>query len=191
MSDQMGDHATVEAERVATRARPLPASWTVERARDAYLEENGFKLAAYDAPRTEAAFAKIRFSVPNTPHHRWGIMLHDLHHVATGYGTNPAGEGEISAWELRRGIRPLGFYVGTIVVLGTLMGLLVAPIRTVRACRRAGESRGSLFHLDMAYEELLKLTVGQLRERLGIARTGLAGEARRLHSLAPDPATRP
>lgn len=100
----------------ASCEQPLPSNWSVEQGLNAYLEENGFTVKAYDAPRTPASFLGLRFSVPNTPRHRWAIMLHDLHHVATGYGTDPAGEGQISAWECRRGLRPLGLYVGSIGV---------------------------------------------------------------------------
>ena len=44
------------------------------------------------------------------------VRWHDLHHVATRFGTDNVGEGEISAWELRRGLRGLGPYVGAIVL---------------------------------------------------------------------------
>jgi len=163
----------------------LPSSWTVERGRDAYLAENGFTLAAYDAPRTPASLLGIRFSVPNPPRHRRAIMLHDLHHVATGYGTDPAGEAQISAWELRRGLRPVGLYVASIVVSGTLLGVLVAPRRTLRAWRAAGPGR-SLFHeTELGYADLLELRIGELRGRLGIPEDGLASGPRGLHSLAP------
>ena len=88
--------------------------------------------------------------------------------AATGYGTDLRGEGEISAWELRRGIRPLGFYVGSIVLSGALLGLLIAPVRTIRAWRRSGRTP-SLFGMhDRSYDELLTLTVGELRELLAI-----------------------
>jgi hypothetical protein len=112
---------------------PFPAALLVEQGRDSYLAENGFTVAAYDAPRTQASVWGVRFSVPNTPKHRWAIMLHDLHHVATGYGTDLIGEGEVSAWELRGGLRPLGLYVGSIVLGGALFGMLIAPRRVWRA----------------------------------------------------------
>ena len=79
------------------RTQPFPADWTVDAALQLYLDENGFTREHYAAPRTPASFLGIGFSVPNTPKHRWAIQLHDLHHVATGFGTNPAGEGQISA----------------------------------------------------------------------------------------------
>jgi hypothetical protein len=160
----------------------------VHAARDAYLDENGFTVRGYDEPRTEASFFGFRFSVPNTPRHRWAIMLHDLHHVATGFGTDLTGEGEISAWELRRGLRGAGLYVGSIITGGVLMGLLVAPRRTLRAWRAAA-GKASLFQATRPYEELLVLDVGALREFLRVPRAGLATEPRKLHSLAPERST--
>ncbi len=67
---------------------------------------------------------------PESPSHRRAIRPHDLHHVATGFGTDNAGEGELSAWPLRRGLRGTGAYVGAIVVMNTTVGLLVASRRT-------------------------------------------------------------
>lgn len=165
--------------------RPLPAAWPADRALQAYLDENGFTRAGYDGPRTEAAFLGIRFSVPNTPRHRWAIMRHDLHHVVTGYGTDLRGEGEISAWELRGGLRGLGLYVGAIVVFGTLLGLGIAPVRTIRAWH---QNRGrSLLSTerDRDYDDLLRMTVGELRCCLGLPTAGVARRRRGLYALAP------
>lgn len=96
---------------VDARSTPWPAAWTVREARDAYLAENGFTVATYDVPRTPVYILGLRFSVPNTPTHRRAIRWHDLHHVVTGYGTDPVGEAESSAWELRRGLAGLDLYV--------------------------------------------------------------------------------
>ena len=168
-----------------SRSNPLPPGWTVRAGLDAFLHENGYSFEQYDAPRTPASLLGIGFSVPNTARHRWAIMLHDLHHVATGFGTNAVGEGEISAWEFRRGIRPLGLYVGFIVVGGVFLGLLVAPRRTLRVWR-ASERRPSLFHLqEYSYTDLLAMTIGELRDLLGLPAAGLSAHPRRLHSLAP------
>jgi hypothetical protein len=162
---------------------PYPREWNVKQGRDEYLRENGWTLEAYDAPVTEASVFRIPLRIPNTPQHRWGIMLHDLHHVATGYGTDLAGEAEISAWELRRGLRGLGGYVGSLVVAGFVGGLLVAPRRTMRAWRR-GPGRESLFQTRLTYEALLGLSVGKLRELLGVPSGGVAQGPQRLHSKA-------
>ena len=166
-------------------SNPYPAQWSVLAARDAYLAENGFSIEAYDSPFTDAKLAGgIAIKVPNTKKHRWALMLHDLHHALLGYGTDPAGEAEVSAWELRRGLRPVGLYVGSIVASGALFGLLVAPRRTLRAFRATGP-RPSLFHEPLPYEQALTLTLGELRELLGVPRDGLNKSGRGRHAGAP------
>jgi hypothetical protein len=162
---------------------------TVRQGRDAYLAENGFTIGAYDAPKTDAAVLGVRIQVPNTARHRWAIMLHDLHHVATGYGTDMAGEAEISAWEARRGLGGVGAYVAAIIVSGALSGVLVAPRRTARAWSLPVTTR-SLFVENIDYPALLELTIGELRERLGVPQTGLSG-SRSLHAFAPSATARP
>jgi hypothetical protein len=163
---------------------PFPASMRVADARDAYLRENGFTLAEYDAPRTKAFLFGFTFSVPNTKNHQRGIMLHDLHHVATGFGTDLTGEGEISAFEARGGTQGLDLYVTSLVLLGVVTGMVVAPRRTLRAFRLSWRCR-TLFADERAYEEMLSGTVGELRARLGLPRDGIASAARGLHSKAP------
>lgn len=173
---------------LATRELPFPAHWTVRRARDAYLAENGFRVEDYDAKWTGASFFGVPFVVPNTKKHRWGIMLHDLHHVATGFGTDLVGEGEISAFELRHGFRGLDAYVSSIVLAGFAVGLVLAPRRTLAAWR-AGRAARALFGLDVAYERLLEMSVGELRALLGVPEDGVAIAPRRLHDRAPVLAT--
>ena len=171
---------------------PFTAEMTVRQARDAYLAENGFTVEAYDARWTDASFLGLRVRVLNTPRHRVGIMLHDLHHVATGFGTDLVGEGEISMWEARRGLGALGAYVGAIVVSGALLGLLLSPRRALQAWRdsRGGRSLFPLCQLDVAdftarYGELLDKTVGDFRRELGVPEDGVARGPRKLHDYAP------
>jgi hypothetical protein len=153
-------------------------------ARDIYLAENGFTTAAYDSATTSGSFLGMEFSVPNPPSHQRAIRLHDLHHVATGFGTDHAGEAEISAWQARRGLRAAGMYV-TIIVLGNaLLGAVFAPRRTFAALRPAS-ARGSLFSMTVDYDTLLEGTVGELREMLFIPQRGVTVLPRRLHALAP------
>lgn len=157
------------------------------RVRDAlsvYLAENGFTTASYDSPRTEGSILGVKLSVPNPPSHQRAIKLHDLHHIATGFGTDHAGEGEISAWQARRGLRAAGLYVTAIVTTSALLGFVFAPRRTWTVLRDPGAKR-SLFNARVAYESLLDRTVGELREMLGIPERGLAAHPRGLHAHAP------
>jgi hypothetical protein len=180
-----GTIAIRQAPPASSLAAPVPADWSVREGRDAYLAENGFKVEDYDLSRTPASFLGMTFSVPNTPNHRRAIMQHDLHHVATGFGTDPAGEAEISGWEARFGLRPLDAYVRSLVITGVLLGVLLAPLRTWRAWRAARTSAPLFEHGDDAYEALLELRVGELRDRLGVPRAGLTLAPRKLHSTAP------
>jgi hypothetical protein len=168
-----------------THTGAVAGALTVRAGRDCYLAENGFTLEAYDAKWTPASLLGFTFYVPNTSHHRRAIMWHDLHHVATGYGTDPAGEGEISAWELRRGLAGLDLYVSAIVISGTLLGLLVAPRRTFRAWSDSGGTGRTLFaRASSEYDALLACSVAELREQLGVPEQGVA-QQHGLHSTAP------
>lgn len=170
-----------------SRNQPLPPLWKVERGLLAYLDENGFKREDYASKWTPAAILGIPILVPNTAKHRWAIMLHDLHHVATGYGTDTAGEGEIAAWEVRRGILSVGLYVGGIILSALLMGLIFAPRKTVAAWK-SSNGKGSLFKTEShEYKELLEMSIGELRENLGLDRDGHYRDYRKLHSGAPGP----
>lgn len=161
-----------------------PAHWTVRDARDAYLSENGFTLGSYDEPTTDVTLGPFTLRFPNTPKHRRALMRHDLHHVATGYGTDFVGEYEISVWEIRLGLAGIGRYVSAIVASGALGGVLFAPRRARAAWRAAERSRGNLFGDRFGYEELLSMTVGELREALGLPRGGLT-DGHGVHAHAP------
>jgi hypothetical protein len=167
-----------------TRARNWPSHWSVRRARDEYLSENGFTVEEYEAPWTSGSLFGIPIKVPNTRAHARAIRLHDLHHVVTGYGTDMIGEGEISAWELRGGATGAGLYVASIIFSGFLLGLLLAPRRTLRAWRAGGRAK-TLFDASHPYEDLLVQDVGELRVLLGVDRQGVAELPRALHARAP------
>ena len=74
-------------------------------------------------------------------------------------------------WEIRRGLRPLGLYVGAIVTMLALLGVLVAPKRMLAAWRASGDT--NLFVLDPPYDDLLDFTVKDLRDLLGLPHDGV------------------
>jgi hypothetical protein len=164
---------------------PLPAGMRVRDGRDAYLAENGFTTEGYTSPTTKGSILGMAIRVPNPPAHQRGLRLHDLMHVATGYGTDHAGEAELSAWQMRRGMRGAGGYVTAIVAFNIVLGLVFAPRRTLAVAFGATGSGGSLFSSPLDYESLLDLTVGELRERLGIPPRGVASRPRGFHAHAP------
>jgi hypothetical protein len=165
-------------------AHPVPASMRLRDALAAYLAENGFTAEAYDSPTTSGSFLGLKFAVPNPPSHQRAVRLHDLLHVATGFGTDHAGEAEISVWQARRGVGASGIYVTSIVMLNVLLGVVFAPRRTLQALRES-TAGASLFSLAVDYEALLERTVGELREMLSIPQAGLATRPRERHAHAP------
>ena len=112
--------------------------------------------------------------LPNPRSRRIMVPLHDLHHVATGYDADLQSEAEIGAWELAAGCTTPTLWI--INTVAALLGLVVAPRRTLRAFR-AGRTARTLYVLRVNYSDLLDLTVGELRLRLSINDEG-AGVSR-------------
>jgi hypothetical protein len=168
----------------ASREQPLPSTMRVRDALAVYFSENGFDAEAYDSATTTGSFFGRKVSVPNPPAHQRGIRLHDLLHLVTGFGTDHTGEGELSAWQARRGFRGMGLYVAAIVAINTGVGLVVAPRRTLAAFKSAGAGP-SLFASDVGYESLLDRRLGELRALLGAPERGVATLPRGLHAHAP------
>ncbi len=164
--------------------RVAGAGVAVREARDQYLGDNGFDVAGYTAPTFELeVFGRpVRFR--NTRGRQRVVPLHDLHHVATGYGTDYVGEAEIGAWELRGGCPTLILWA--LNGAAVLIGLFLAPRRVVRAWRRAKGQR-TLYRSGLGYDEALAMTVGALRAHLGLAAEGLVRGPVRLHGKAPGP----
>jgi hypothetical protein len=157
---------------------------TLLEGRNLYLRENGFSMSTY-----EERWARIPLlwglvvAIPSPVSRGHALRMHDFHHVLTGYGTDIAGEAEISAWELSRGLRGLPAYVKVLVLSVLFMGLVLYPRRTWRALRVA-PGKGSLFGRHAQYDTLLARKVGELRAELGLPCEGIAS-ARKLHAEAP------
>ena len=132
-----------------------------------YYRVNYFGDHAFRDPWVWVKLGPISFPFPNPPARRAAIHLHDLTHMITGYDTSWTGEGEVAAYELASGFPPK-FWIGWIYSPMTLFtGFLVAPRRVIRAWRR-GRGRSNLYKLDLPWEELRTLSLGELRRRTGL-----------------------
>jgi hypothetical protein len=138
---------------------------TVREGRDRYLAENSLSTESYKARRFPIYVGRRPFYVPNPGFLPW----HDLHHVATGYRTGLIGEAEISAYELRAGCGSLMIFI--LCVGAILITLFVAPRRVWRAWKLARGSR-SLYNTKVPYEQLLEMSVVELRQYLGLPHEG-------------------
>jgi hypothetical protein len=151
-------------------AAPYPDGLLLEEARDQFLAANGLKLADYAAPTFTIGFCGVPLKFPNTPSRKRVVPLHDLHHVLTGYGTDWMGEAEIGAWELRTGCTTFVAYF--LNGGGVLIGLFLSPGRVWRAFRAAKGQR-TLYRDSLDYDSILRMTVGEVRNRLGIPAPGI------------------
>jgi ubiquinone biosynthesis protein Coq4 len=159
-----------------------PSSLTVAEARQRYFAENMFGDGGYDRGFTESKVGPLVVRLPNSETRKRGLRIHDLHHIATGYDTTLLGEAKVSAWELGSG--GIGKYgsAKAYLYLGVLVGVFINP-RAVHRAYRLGKSCRNLYHLEFS-EELLSITVGELRRRTGISKDKRADKA-------PEPAPGP
>jgi len=98
------------------------------------------------------------------------LPVHDLHHVATGFGSGLIGEAEISAFELRAG---WGTPFILVLCLGAAaIGLVLAPRRVIHAWRLPRGAQ-SLYASTLPYENLLNMSVHELRYLMRIPSSGL------------------
>jgi hypothetical protein len=146
----------------------IPSEQTLRSARDHYFAVNRFGPdGGYDKPFVEFKLGPIPLAIPNGPSRVRAVRYHDLHHVVTGYGTDPIGEFEIAAWELGAGCRAFPFAFG-INLAGLAGGAVRAPRRTFRAYVRGRASR-SLY--GQALESLLDQSVSAVQDQVGVARS--------------------
>lgn len=94
------------------------------------------------------------------------IILHDVHHMLTGYPPTWKGEAEVAAWEIASGgcgWHPL-YWLDRLTFL--LLGLVAAPRATLRALRRGWRGH-NLYGEDP--EAVLDRELDAVRADVGIA----------------------
>lgn len=149
----------------------IDANENVRNARDRHLAAAEQSTRAYDDPKFVVRVGALSLRLPNPGF----LHLHDLHHVALGYDTSLVGEAEVSAFELRAGWgKPLIF----LLCLGSISIGVLWPRRLWRAWRRARGTQ-SLYKAQVPYEDLLTMTVGELRRLIGLDDVARLGNAPR------------
>ena len=144
-----------------------PSMTTLQAARSRFFERADLGGdGGYGAKWVRVETKPFAVYFPNTRCRVETAKLHDLHHIATEYGTDWPGEAEIAAWELGGGCGRHGW--AWLVDLGAFtVGLVLVPWRLWRAFIR-GRRAANLYHSGFAEEQLATVTVGTLRTALGI-----------------------
>ena len=131
--------------------------------RDAKLSPDG----GYGDRWVRVETKPIPFYFPNWPSRVAAARLHDLHHLATDYETDWPGEAEIAAWEIASGCAR--YHAAWILNFGGFgAGLVVAPRRLFRAFLRGRRAKTNLYKSSFDESRLDKITVGMLRDQLGL-----------------------
>jgi hypothetical protein len=144
----------------------------------AYLERYDLGDGGYTDDWSVFTFGWVPVMLPNTDGRKKALRAHDMHHLATGCNAvYDEGELDLVAYELRSG-GPGSFYLmGWMILLHLFaLGTLVRPRHLFRLFVRARGTR-NLFGKTVG-EEIYGLSVGELRERLGLTRKGLVWNAR-------------
>jgi len=105
---------------------------------------------------------------PNFDARRRALRLHDIHHLATEYQTDLAGEAEISAWEI--GGSCTTYWAAWLLNSSAFCyGWACLPRRVFRAFVRGRRTR-NLYHEEWC-DGFLEETVGHMRRHLELDRT--------------------
>jgi hypothetical protein len=121
---------------------------------------SGIDTATYRSARLRVQLGFITLVFPNPGQ----LPLHDLHHAVLGVPMTFWGEVEVSTFELRTGV-PTAL-IALLCVGSVVLGALCSPRRALAIWRRYAGCRHNLYGEGAHYEQLLGMTVGQLRHTL-------------------------
>lgn len=138
----------------------------VGQARERYFEAAGMS-PGYDDAWVRFKVGPVPLAFPNAPGRLRAVLLHDLHHVATGYDTSWTGEAEIGGWELAAGCAHHR-WAWFLNLQAFALGLGIAPLRVARAFYRGRHSQTLYNTVGEFDDSLLSQTLGALRRELGL-----------------------
>ena len=109
---------------------------------------------------------KLYFYFPNFDARRKAVILHDIHHLVTGYKTTLAGESEISAWEIGSGCKSYwaAFFINT---SGLMIGIPFNFFGVLKAFAR-GRKTKNLYHNTIPVEQAMDMQVSELKKHFDL-----------------------
>jgi ubiquinone biosynthesis protein Coq4 len=107
---------------------------------------------------------KLHFYFPNFNARRKAVILHDIHHLLTGYATTLSGESEISSWEIASGCKNYwaAFLIDT---SGLMIGIPFNFMGVLKAFSR-GRKTKNLYHNLFTIDKILDMKIAELRKYL-------------------------
>jgi hypothetical protein len=140
-------------------------SLNLQQALDLFFEK--YNLGEQGGLNSDWAYLDMkwfRIPFPNTVSRKKALVLHDIHHIVTGYQSDWQGEAEIAAWEVASGC---GEYSAAwfLDLGGIAMGLFFYPVKTFKAFIR-GRRTTNLYLGNYTKEDLLKMNIKEIQEKL-------------------------
>jgi hypothetical protein len=131
----------------------------------AFRRANG--IPAGEAATWTCDIGPVRLRLPNFRWRRRAVLLHDLHHVLTGFPCTLRGEFQVAAWEFAAGRFP---HAGATLFCLPLvaLGMLWSP-RAIWSAFLRGRRARSLYGIETD-DALLALPLGALRARVIMSR---------------------
>jgi hypothetical protein len=154
---------------MALEPKTYSGTMTLQEARSLFFARSGLGAdGGYNARWVRVETKPFPIYFPNTRSRVKAAKLHDLHHIATEYETDWAGEAEIAGWEIASGCGRHAW--AWLLNLGAFaVGILLFPKRLFRAFVR-GRHCVNLYQEGFPESDLSARAVEWLRDRLGIGR---------------------
>jgi hypothetical protein len=114
-------------------------------------------------------YKNIYLYIPNINARKKAVLKHDIHHIVTGYTSDFKGETEISAWEIASGCKRY-WAAAALDLSGMTLGFLF-NLRGVFRAFVIGKRTRNLYDNAIPDNEVVKMTIGELRARLGLDAT--------------------
>ncbi len=141
---------------------------SVRQAIEVYFQRSRFGRETYTERWVRLPIGPFTLYLPNLPPRKRVVPLHDVNHLVCEYDTNWRGEMSITGFELGVGIGR--YWFGWIIILqGLWIGLLFYPRDLWQGFVRGRRTRKSLYRTYPYSEALLNMSLGELRNQLGLA----------------------
>ena len=129
-----------------------------------FIKENLGKDGGLNEAWGRIRIWKFYIPIPNIKARKKVLVLHDIHHIVTGYNGDWKGEASIGAWEVASGCGE--YLVAWYFNLGAMgVGLFIYP-RSVFSAFIRGRRTENLYHHTISQEQAVQMQVGELQKKL-------------------------
>jgi len=117
------------------------------------------------SPYVAVEFTKnIILYFPNFNARRNAVLMHDIHHIVTGYPSTFTGETEIGAWEIGSGCKK--YWAAWILDISGMMAGIIYNLSGVLKAFARGRRTINLYHHTINTSQAMDMTVGEIEKAL-------------------------